>query len=118
MKAIFALFILGFFGLIFWFVIVVPFVGWHYETARGEHTGYVTATQTTGLFFKTHSAYLKTDTQSSQEDEYCVVGDDVMAKLKTAQTSKEKITVEYVDWFAKGVSYCGAELSGVITGVK
>ena len=115
MKAI--LILLGL-GVVVWFVFVLPFVGWHYETARGEHTGYVTATQTTGLVFKTHSAYIKTDTQSSQENEYCVVGDEVMAKLKTAQTSKEKVTVEYVDWFSKGVSYCGGELSGVIVNVK
>lgn len=102
----------------FWLIIIAPIFGFHYVTAQGEHTGYVTAVQTSGLFFKTHSAYIKTDTQSSQEDEYCVVGDEVFDKLKGLQEAKEKVTVQYLEWFADGVAYCGVEPAGVITGVK
>jgi hypothetical protein len=109
------IFITTLIAVIFYFLIVVPF---HYVTSQGEHTGFVTATQTSGLFFKTHSAYLKTDTQSSQEDHYCVVGEDVFKKLQEMQTSKEKVTVEYVEWFSRGIKECGEEMAGVIVGVK
>lgn len=98
--------------------LILYIAGWHIQTGEGEHTGYVTATETTGIFYKTKRAFLKTDTQSSQEDMYCVLDETAYEKLQQAQTSKEKVTVQYIDWLAKGIKNCGGEQGGVITGVK
>lgn len=91
-------------------VIILPIfligVGWHYETGNGEHTGFITAVEKTGIFFKTNTIYLKTDTQSSQEDQYCVVDQEVFNKLKEYVTNKQHVNVYYVSWFTNGVAYC------------
>ena len=105
-------------GFICYCILILPFVGWHYQTTQGEHTGYITATETDGLLFKTHTVYLKTDTQSNQEDAYCVVDDSVFNQLEVAATSKERITVKFIDWFSRGISKCGGESGGVIVGIK
>lgn len=88
-------------------ILFIPVVGWHYETGRGEHTGYITAVETGGIFFKTSNAYLKTDTQSSQEDIYCVVDPTVLGKLKEFAKTKTFINVYYLDYIANGISTCG-----------
>lgn len=90
-------------------VFVLPFVGWHYETGRGEHTGYITAVERHGIFFKTNTVYLKTDTQSSQEDDYCVVDPEVFSKLQEYSTTKQHINVYFLSWFASGVTNCDGE---------
>lgn len=41
-------------------------------TANGSHTGYVTASECGGVIWTTCRLWLKTNVQSSQEDEYCV----------------------------------------------
>lgn len=38
----------------------------------GQHTGYVSSVEQSGIIWKTWTAYIKTDPQSSQEDAYCV----------------------------------------------
>ncbi len=91
--------------------------GIHFNTGEGEHTGYVTAVETKGVFYKTTTAYVKTNTQSSQEDAYCVIDPQVIAQLKTASVSKASVTVHYFDWFAKGVADCDGE-SDIISGVS
>jgi len=97
-------------------LLILAFTGLHVETSKGEHTGFITAVETNGLFFKTDSAYVKTDTQSSQEDQYCVVNPEVFAQLKAASEKKEHVTISYISWFAAGVAYCKGE-DAVITGV-
>lgn len=103
---------------ILYLMFVVPFVGWHIVTSHGEHRGFVTAVETSGVLFKTHTAYIKTDTQSSQEDSYCVVDDSIFGQLRKLAETKEPITVIYIDWFSKGISNCNGEIGGVITGIK
>lgn len=83
----------------------------------GQHTGYVTATETYGIIWKTSRAYIKTDTQSSQEDKYCVEDPSVLEKLKIAQESKEKVTILYDSPLIMPNWKCGNEDS-VIIGIK
>lgn len=92
--------------------------GWHYETGSGEHTGTITAVELDGLVWKTYSIYFKTDTQSSQEDHYCVMDDSLIPKLKELSQSKAKVTISYVDYFLFGEKYCGDSEIAVVTGVK
>lgn len=106
MKYIFIIaFIL--FGL--WLCIWLPFGGLHYETVRGEHTGFVTAVQRSGVIFKTGSAYLKTDTQSSQEDDYCVIDDEVYSQLQQYGEKKTHVNVYFFSWLSAGVKNCNFE---------
>ena len=105
-------FILLFLYAIIWVplsFIPVYVVGFHYNTGEGQHTGYVTAVEKNGLFFKTGSAYIKTDTQSSQEDIYCVIDENVMDELRAFADTKQHITVKYHSWLFPGIKNCGIE---------
>lgn len=100
----------GFIVLMFIVLILSPFFimffGIHYNTGEGEHNGYITAAETTGVFFKVHSVYVKTDTQSSQEDRYCVVDPEVFAQLQEAVSKKEHVVISYFSWFAPASWEC------------
>ena len=91
--------------------------GWHVQIGQGEHTGYITAVETNGIFFKTGTAYVKSDTQSSQEDVYCVADKSLLPQLTALSEQKAHVSVSYVDWLVKGFAYCNGE-DAVITGVQ
>lgn len=79
-----------------------------YQTMEdGQHTGYVTAVDTSGIIWKTTEVYFKTDAQSSQEDSYCVIDENVKKQLLEAQKSKRLITLHYDDYFIIGMPLCG-----------
>src|SRR3972149_8290591 len=83
--------------------------GFHYETSRGEHVGYTTAVQRSGLIFKTGTAFVKTDNQSSQEDDYCFIDPQVEVQLKNFAETKERVKIGYFGWLAAGIKNCGDE---------
>lgn len=91
--------------------------GFQYETGRGEHVGYVTATERYGLIYKTNRAYVKTDVQSSQEDTYCVIDKDVYTELEQVSKSKEKVNLKFFSWLFPGIKNCGTE-SDIIYAVE
>lgn len=92
-----------------WLLVWVPVFGLHYETGRGEHTGYITAVEKTGLFFKTGTAYLKTDTQSSQEDAYCVIDPEVYTRLQEYGTTKKHLNVHFYSVLVPAITECNGE---------
>lgn len=104
--------------LVFIILPVVAMVGVHIKTADGEHTGYITAVEKSGLFFKTYTVYLKTDTQSSQEDKYCVIDTSLINKLKEVQRNKELVTVGFIDYVSAGIAECGEYNGGIINEIK
>lgn len=83
--------------------------GIQYETARGMHTGYITAVMESGIIFKTGTAYIKTDVSSSQEDSYCFMDDSVGMQLKEYATSKEHVNVYFFSWLSAGIKNCAGE---------
>ena len=89
--------------------LLLSFTGIAVETSRGEHTGFVTAAQKNGLFFKTGRAYIKTDLSSSQEDLYCVKDDAVLKQLQEAAKSRERVTIKYAGNFVNGFKNCENE---------
>ena len=117
MKALSTIFICLVALFIGWAVFVLPFVGWHRETGRGEAVGYVTATESNGVIFKTNRAYVKTDAQSSQEDTYCVMDDAVFSDLRKASYAKEKVTISFLSYIEAGITNCDGE-DAIIYGVK
>lgn len=104
-------------GLLVIVPIILGIVGLHINTGTGNHTGYVTAVEKTGVFWKTGRVYIKSDLSSSQEDAYCVTGDEVYNQLAEKAVNKEKVTVSYFSWLSNGVKNCAGE-SDVIDSVK
>ena len=80
-------------------IVVVLFLGLSLShigsTNQGQHTGYISAVEKSGLIWKTWRAYVKTDPQSSQEDDYCVEDDAIVSALQSAQESRKIVTVSY-----------------------
>ncbi len=81
----------------------------HYQTGAGIQTGYVSATEKSGIFFKTGRAYIKPDLTSTQEDIYCVTDDEVLKTLSEASNKKTRVEVSHVSWFFNGIAYCNGE---------
>ncbi len=63
--------------------------------SRGEHVGYITAVQTKGIFIRTGSAFFKTNTTSSNEYQYCVIGFGLYNKLSDYANKNEKVIITY-----------------------
>ena len=99
-------------------ILAACFTSIHYIKSRGEHTGIVTASENYGIFFKTNRVYFKTDTTSSQEDTYCVIDNEVYNRLRDLQTSKEKVTIYYIDYLWVSIKECGSYNGGIIIDVK
>jgi len=85
-------------------------------TYNGHHTGTVTAVETNGMIWKTDRVYFKSDAQSSQEDAYCVIDDNIKAQLETFAEQKATVTIAYDDYLIIGWAYCDGE-EGIITSV-
>ncbi len=100
-----------------WTLIVVLFFiiyGIHYSTGNGEHLGYISASETTGIIFKTKRIYFKTSLRSSQEDKYCVIDKDVYKRLQKVKPNQQ-IDIYYESYLANGIKNCSDELA-IITG--
>jgi hypothetical protein len=100
-------------------IVMVFAIGIHIETTRGgTHTGYVTAIEENGIWFRTTSVYFKTDAQSSQEDRYCLIDKSLIPMLQEKEASKEKVTITFNAYLAPGWNNCKIEDNGIITGIK
>lgn len=108
------------FALLYLFFWHLPVNGWHLQTSKGEQTGFVTAVETNGIFFKTPRVYIKSELSSSQEEAFCVASDAAtIDRLEEAARTQERLTLEFVDWFIRGDKYCGGiEEIGVVTAIK
>ncbi len=103
--------IIGVFG------IIVSFTGLHWKVGNGSHVGYITSVDTSGLIFKTNAIYLKTDTQSSQENAYCVTDTEIFNQLKSFSETHSHVEVKYIEYFSNGIATCGIGTE-IITSVK
>jgi hypothetical protein len=86
-------------------------------STSGEQTGYITAVErNSNLLFSANIVYVKTDTESTQEDEYCV--NDLELKANLEQLSKEKahITISFSRPFLMWAWKCNGG-DAIITGV-
>lgn len=104
-----------------WIVLVVVIaVGFNcfHLPANGGHTGYVTAVEKSGYIFDTWTAYIKTDTQSSQEDKYCVTDQSLVAELQSVQETNAKVTLEYQNGFFIPPWQCKGSDQSIITKIK
>jgi hypothetical protein len=98
-------------------VVALLLTGCWVTTTDGEHTGFVTAVEKNGAFWKTGRVYIKSDLSSSQEDIYCVENQEVFNSLKDKSVNKEKVTVVFHDEAAVAPWRCGGEM-GIIDSIK
>jgi hypothetical protein len=102
-------------GIVFLVLAIIFFVctaNFHIPNS-GQHTGYVTSVEQSGIIWKTWTAYIKTDPQSSQEDTYCVTDSKTVTALQSAETEKSSVTVNYsVPWITWKWQ-CGYEQSTI-----
>lgn len=96
--------------------LIAYLIGVPINTGAGDHTGYITAAETTGLIFKTNTVYLKTNTTSTQEDTYCVEDPTVYAQLQADSISSAHVNVHYISVWSAGIAHCNGE-QGIITNV-
>lgn len=96
------------------FLLAWPIFGSFHSPTSGEHTGYVTAIENTGLIFHTWTVYFKTNTESSQEDRYCVIDTNILDQLKYYQKESLKVTVKYDNGFFVPFWQCKSKDSSVI----
>ena len=98
-------FLFGIFGFIFLIGIIFPI---QFTTGYGEHVGYVTAVDQTGLFWRNYHIYFKTETESSQEDEYCVMrfNPEMADNLKRVAESKSLVSLKYRTLITLNPSLC------------
>jgi len=88
------------------------------DTENGHHTGYVTAIETNGIIFKTDSVYFKTETESSQEDRYCIIDKEIKKQLEEYQRDKKLVTIEFYDNIFRGIKNCKGFDIAIISGVE
>jgi len=109
--------ILGIAGILFVIFILCGFT-FSIGESTGEHTGYVTAVETNnGLIYTDRIVYFKTDSQSSQEDMYCVNDMDVKQQLEEYARTNERVTIKYHNDYILWYSEC-ARGSTIITDVS
>jgi len=79
-------------------------------TGTGEHTGYITAIDEKGIFWKNYHVYFKTETESSQEDEYCIIrfDKDLANKAKGISKEKQLVSLKYETFVTLHPSFCHA----------
>lgn len=87
-------------------------------TENGKHTGYITAIETSGIIFKTNSVYFKTETESSQEDVYCVIDNKVKEELSKLQVEKKRVNIIYENYIWNGLKKCDFGDIAIIKGVE
>ena len=93
-----------------WFLFVrLPINGWHVNIGEGTQVGYVSAVETSGIIWKTGTAYIKPTLESTQEDVYCVSDKTLLAQLGEASKANQKIEVKNVDYLVFGAKNCDAE---------
>lgn len=87
----------------------VPLTAVHLSsTGPGSHTGYVTAVEQEGFFFKNYRVYVKTDNSSSQEDIYCLdrSRQDLVQAAREASKKRELVTVDFAGVRGVGWGLC------------
>lgn len=98
-------------------LVIMKFTGLHINTGEGNHIGIITASEKTGLIFKTKKAYFKTSVESTQEDEYCVKNNKIYEKLKKLSTNQSWVKISYKSYFITGFFECDNE-NAIITDVQ
>lgn len=92
------------------FVVYGIFFGIYVPIVKdGEHTGYITATQTS--YWGNYNVYFKTELESSQEDIYCIRKDNPLIKeARRYREDGKRVTISYVGYFFHKATDCGYQI--------
>ncbi len=84
---------------------------WNYGS--GEQTGYIEAVQQEGFVWKNYHIFIKSSTDASQADKYCVHRNEtkLIEGLKNASKTNKRITIEYNSmWYIlSNLGRCGGD---------
>lgn len=99
------------------FFMLAVMLGFYYQGyGTGSHVGYITATEhNKGLFFESMRVYVKTDTQSSQEDTYCVTNRSLLDELEKKSETKELVKIKYQGLGFTSPWTCGQDSTTVVS---
>lgn len=111
-KSILAKIVVGILSVGIFMAMFVSSIGY----SIGTHTGIVTATQDSGIIWQTKRVYIKTSPDSTQEDEYCVLDDEMYKELTEKSKTGERVTLSYSHPFITWAWECAGE-SDIINGI-
>ena len=100
-------------------IVIIFFAMWGIrfsQVGEGEHSGFITAVDQRGYFFRNYDVYFKTDNSSSQEDLYCINRSNtkLIDQVKEANKNREQVTIQYHGVRGLGLSLCkGTEIDSV-----
>lgn len=106
-----------FFAVLIGAPIYIGIWGLHWNSGTGSQTGFVSATEREGFFFKTNRAYIKPTLESTQEDVYCVIDPEVYTALQAAEVEKRPVRVKHFSFVEPGALYCKGE-AAIISAVE
>ena len=89
--------------------------------SQGQHTGYVTAVEfNDNMIWDSTIVYFKTDTQSTQEDKYCINTPNVKLLLEKVAKEKRQVTLHYRNdfWFWRSQCNGGGSIIEAIEELK
>jgi hypothetical protein len=93
-------------GILLGFIIIcLIVVGVPIEDNNGSQVGYITTVETNGVIFKTDSAYIKSNLESSQEERYCI-NQEVKEDLINAMNNNSKVRIYFNDVFIRKIGLC------------
>lgn len=97
-------------------VVVLFLVGWGlafngigHVTGTGTQKGIVTGVEASGLIWKTGRAYIKTGSDSSKEDAYCVIDKAIYAELMYAAMDSKEVVIHHQSNLVYPVTACNSE---------
>lgn len=116
----------GWFGAIFSAMIVIAVIGGiiitlfglrGVGTAQGTHTGYITAIEhQSNIIWGADILYFKTDSQSSQEDVYCI-NNNLLDEARKFQQNRTLVTITFQNDFLMWAWDCNGG-STIITEIQ
>lgn len=95
-----------------------------YTTGHGSHVGYITASECSGIVGTRCAIYVKTDTESTQEDKYCVDSErgdfgEIWPLLQDLQRQKAHVEVDWHTEAATRPARCGGmDYEGIVDAVR
>lgn len=104
------------------FIIILPVIfvsGFTLNSTQGEHIPDMSPRRNRMESFGKLGTSTKTNTTSTQEDEYCVADPSLVTALQADQQSSKQITIDFADGMWMMPSWkCSGDDSAIITSVK
>lgn len=87
------------------------------STGTGTHVGIVTAVERTGSFWQTWTVYLKTNAETTQEENYCVRpgNANLIPALQDASRGRYLVELQYEGYWNVDMAECNPGQAAVLS---